>query len=62
VEAVVQRIPEFIDASQVPETEVSAPSPNIGQANNIGRLHYPNIVLGRRFQIVAVRFLAQKDL
>jgi hypothetical protein len=62
VEAVVQRIPEFIDASQVPETEVSAPQPNIGQANNIGRLHYPNIVLGRRFQIVAVRFLAQKDL
>jgi len=62
VEAVVQRIPEFVDPSQTPETEVSAPQPNIGQANNVGRLHYPNIVLGRRFQIVAVRFLSQKDL
>ena len=62
IEAVVQRIPEFMDPSQVPETEVSGPAPQFGQSQNIGRLRYPNIILGRRFQIVAVRFLSQKDL
>jgi len=59
VEAVVQRTPEFCDASQPPETEVSNPTD--------GGLHNPllkntNKILGRRFQIVSVRVLSPKEL
>ena len=59
IEAVVQRTPEFCDASQPPETEVSHPSD--------GKLHNPllkqiNRTLGRRFVILSSRMLAQKDL
>jgi hypothetical protein len=59
IEAVVQRIPEFCDASQPPETEVCKPSD--------GQLHNPllnqiNRTLGRRFVILSTRTLAQKDL
>jgi hypothetical protein len=59
VEAVVQRTPEFCDASQPPETEVCSPTD--------GGLHNPllkntNKVLGRRFQIVSVRVLSPKEL
>ena len=59
VEAVVQRTPEFCDASQPPETEVCSPTD--------GALHNPllkntNKILGRRFQIVSVRVLSPKEL
>ncbi|MEY4033145.1 MAG: hypothetical protein RL492_339 [Verrucomicrobiota bacterium] len=59
VEAVVQRTPEFCDATQPPETEVCSPTD--------GGLHNPllkntNKILGRRFQIVSVRVLSPKEL
>lgn len=59
IEAVVQRTPEFCDASQPPETEVCNPTD--------GGLHNPllkntNKILGRRFQIVSVRVLSPKEL
>ena len=59
IEAVVQRIPEFCDASQPPETEVSSQTD--------GQLHNPllstvNRTLGRRFVILSSRMLAPNDL
>ena len=59
IEAVVQRIPEFCDPSQPPETEVCKSSD--------GQLHNPllnqiNRTLGRRFVILSTRTLTQKDL
>ena len=59
VEAIVQRSPEFCDASQPPETEVGNPLD--------GALHNPqlkpaNRTLGRRFQIVSVRVLSPREL
>ncbi len=59
IEAVVQRIPEFCDPSQPPETEVCSPTD--------GRLHNPllsniNRALGRRFVILSARILTQQDL
>ncbi len=60
VEAVVQRTPEFIDPSQVPETEVHDPL-DVAK-NNIAKLKMANCCLGRRFEIVSIRILSQKDL
>jgi hypothetical protein len=59
IEAVVQRIPEFCDPSQPPETEV-------GRLTD-GQLHNPllsqiNRTLGRRFVILSTRTLTQRDL
>jgi hypothetical protein len=59
IEAVVQRIPEFCDPSQPPETEVAKLTD--------GQLHNPllnqiNRTLGRRFVILSTRTLMQKDL
>jgi len=59
IEAVVQRIPEFCDPSQPPETEVCK--------STDGQLHNPllnqiNRTLGRRFVILSTRTLTQKDL
>ncbi len=59
IEAIVQRIPEFCDPSQPPETEVCSPTD--------GRLHNPllsniNRALGRRFVILSARILTQEDL
>ncbi|MCX8487577.1 MAG: hypothetical protein ORN22_00535, partial [Opitutales bacterium] len=59
IEAVVQRIPEFCDPSQPPETEVCKSSD--------GQLHNPllnpiNRTLGRRFVILSTRTLTLKDL
>ena len=59
IEAIVQRSPEFCDASQPPETEVSdltipdAPNPNLKMVNRL---------LGRRFQVISIRFLSPKEL
>lgn len=59
IEAVVQRIPEFCDASQPPETEVC--SPTECQDHN-PLLSSVNRTLGRRFKIMSVRELSLKDL
>jgi hypothetical protein len=60
VEAVVQRTPEFVDPSQVPETEVHDPL-DVAK-NNVAKLKMANCCLGRRFEIVSIRILSQKDL
>jgi len=59
VEAVVQRTPEFCDASQPPETEVCSPIDG-GMHNPL--LKNANKVLGRRFQVVSIRVLSPKEL
>ena len=59
IEAVVQRIPEFCDPSQPPETEVARLSD--GQQHN-PLLNQINRTLGRRFVILSTRTLTQKDL
>jgi hypothetical protein len=59
IEAVVQRIPEFCDPSQPPETEVS--SPTDGQKHN-PLLNPVNQTLGRRFIILSSRMLGPNDL
>lgn len=59
IEAVVQRIPEFCDPSQPPETEVS--SPTECQDHN-PLLSSVNRTLGRRFKIISMRELALKEL
>ena len=59
IEAVVQRIPEFCDPSQPPETEVS--SPTDGQKHN-PLLSPVNQTLGRRFVILSSRMLGPNDL
>ena len=64
VEAVVQRTPEFIDASQPPETEVHDPL-DVAKNNSTDpakKLKSVNCALGRRFEILSVRFLSAKDL
>ena len=59
IEAVVQRIPEFCDPSQPPETEVSKSTD--GRLHNAS-LNSINRTLGRRFVILSTRTLMQKDL
>ena len=59
IEAIVQRIPEFCDPSQPPETEVC--KSNDGQLHNT-LLNQINRTLGRRFVILSTRTLTQKDL
>ena len=59
IEAVVQRIPEFCDPSQPPETEVSHPTD--GQRHN-PLLNRVNQTLGRRFIILSSRMLGPNDL
>jgi hypothetical protein len=59
IEAVVQRIPEFCDPSQPPETEVC--SPTDGQRHN-PLLNPVNQTLGRRFIILSSRMLGPNDL
>jgi len=59
IEAVVQRIPEFCDPSQPPETEVC--SPTDGQRHN-PLLNSVNQTLGRRFVILSSRMLGPNDL
>ncbi len=59
IEAIVQRIPEFFDPSQPPETEVARLTD--GQQHN-PLLNQINRTLGRRFVILSTRTLTQKDL
>jgi hypothetical protein len=59
IEAIVQRSPEFCDASQPPETEVSDPT---NSENPNPKLTSVNRVLGRRFKIVSFRYLRPEQL
>jgi hypothetical protein len=59
IEAVVQRVPDFIDNSQDATTAVS--SPTNGLAHNPNLLPV-NINLGRRFIVLSCRFLKPNEL
>ncbi len=49
-EAVVQRVPDFVDPSDAPETEIAVLSSNV------------NKLFGRRFDIVSFRWLSENEL
>jgi len=59
IEAVVQRSPEFCDPIQPPETEVCDATDSY-KFNP--QLKMVNRLLGRRFQIISVRYLTPKEL
>jgi hypothetical protein len=59
LEAVVQRLPEFCDSSQPPETAVTHPS-NASRTNPA--LTATNRMLGRRFRAISVRTLSPEQL
>ena len=59
IEAVVQRTPEFHDASQPAETEVCDP---LDSFKNNPKLLRVNSTLGRRFQVVSLRTLSPQEL
>ncbi len=71
IEATVQRMPEFIDATNAPETGASAPRPMLisadpnlpGTPAALSRFITPvNHALGRRFKVISVRWLNQDDI
>ena len=59
IEAVVQRIPEFVDNSQDATTAVSSPTNGLGHNPNLLPV---NINLGRRFVIISCRILKPNEL
>ena len=59
IEAVVQRSPEFCDPTQPPETEVCDPTDSY-RFNP--QLKMVNRLLGRRFQVISLRYLSPKEL
>ncbi len=68
LEAVVQRVPEFVDPTNTAETGNSAPKPLIiapsasTDASVSTALTSVNNVLGRRFKIISVRWLKADEL
>ena len=71
IEATVQRVPEFIDATNVPETGASAPRPMLisvdpdlsGTPASLSRFITPvNHALGRRFKVISIRWLNPDDI
>jgi hypothetical protein len=60
IEAVVQRIPDFVDDSQLPDIDVS--NPTNGLAHNTQRILPVNAVLGRRFVVISVKLLKPNEL
>jgi hypothetical protein len=68
MEVVVQRVPEFIDPTNAPETGNSAPrplkiAPYLGDDASVSTaLTKVNNVLGRRFKIVSMRWLKADEI
>lgn len=71
IEAVVQRMPEFIDPTNEPEAGSAAPRPMListepdlsGTPAALSRFITPvNHALGRRFKVISVRWLNQDDI
>jgi hypothetical protein len=71
VEAVIQRIPEFIDSTNAAETAVAGPknpttlvpgSTNTSDVTTSNQLTPVNNVLGRRFRIVSFRTLKPNEI
>lgn len=68
MEVVVQRVPEFIDPTNVPETGNSAPRPlkispsSATDATVSTALTLVNNVLGRRFKVVSMRWLKADEI
>ena len=65
IEAVVQRLPDFIDSSQDADFAVNgndAPSPYTSALGHNPNLLPVNINLGRRFVIVSMRILKPNEL
>ncbi len=65
IEAVVQRIPDFMDSSQDSDTAVNADA--VANPNGSGLGHNPNLLpvninLGRRFVIISMRILKPNEL
>jgi hypothetical protein len=59
IEAVVQRLPEFMDTSQESDTMVSSTVNGLGHNANLLPV---NINLGRRFVIISTRILKPSEL
>jgi len=71
IEATVQRMPEFLDATNAPETGASAPRPMLmsvdpdlsGTPASLSRFITPvNHALGRRFKVISIRWLNPDDI
>ena len=61
IEAVVQRLPDFIDASQDQDSDTAVSSPTNALGHNPNLLPV-NINLGRRFVIISTRILKPNEL
>jgi hypothetical protein len=64
-EALVQRVPDYVDPSDPPETVPSAfdaPSNADDPASSPTAAHKLNKLLGRRFKVVSFRWLTRSDI
>jgi hypothetical protein len=65
---IVQRVPEFIDATNAPETGNSAPhpfkpAPSASPDPSVSTALTPvNNILGRRFKIISMRWLKADEI
>lgn len=67
LEAVVQRVPDFVDPTNAPETGNSAPRPLSGSTTSATpalstSLTPVNQILGRRFKVLSMRWLKHDEL
>jgi hypothetical protein len=71
IEAVIQRVPEFMDATNAPETAAASPknpaslapgATTTGEVTTSNQLTPVNQVLGRRFRIVSFRTLKPNEI
>ena len=71
IEAVIQRVPEFMDATNAPETAVASPknpsslvpgATTTSEATTSNQLTAVNHLLGRRFRIVSFRTLKPNEI